>query len=98
MVANNPPFDFDAWMAGTGPGDWTPEDEVEMQEDGEILVARGHVVTRMPREAGKAASDADYVQVVADRLNYKGTAHTADYALACTADRAGRRSALCLHG
>ena len=32
LVADTPPFDFDAWMAEAGPGDWTPEDEVEMQE------------------------------------------------------------------
>ncbi len=30
LVANTPPFDFDAWMAEAGPGDWTPEDEAEM--------------------------------------------------------------------
>ncbi len=54
-------------------------EEVEMIQEGQKLVARGHVTTRMPREAGKAASDADYIEVVADRLTYKGAAHTADY-------------------
>jgi lipopolysaccharide transport protein LptA len=54
-------------------------EEVDMVQEGQKLVAHGHVATRMPREAGKAASDADYVQVVADRLTYKGAAHTAEY-------------------
>jgi lipopolysaccharide export system protein LptA len=54
-------------------------DSVEMQQDGELLVAHGHVTTRMPRASGNAASDADYLQITAERLTYRGTAHTAEY-------------------
>jgi lipopolysaccharide export system protein LptA len=54
-------------------------DEVEMIQKGEVLNARGHVATRMPREAARAATEADYVQIGADRLSYRGTAHTAEY-------------------
>jgi hypothetical protein len=32
LVADTPPFDFDAWMAEARPGDWTPEDEAEIEE------------------------------------------------------------------
>jgi hypothetical protein len=32
LVADTPPFDFDAWMAEARPGDWTPEDEAEVQD------------------------------------------------------------------
>src|SRR5262249_32157507 len=41
-------------------------DEVEMIRDGEVLNARGHVATRMPREAARAAIESDYVQIVAE--------------------------------
>jgi lipopolysaccharide transport protein LptA len=54
-------------------------DEVEMIQEGQILNAKGHVSTRMPREATRAASEADYVQVGADKLNYRGAAHVAEY-------------------
>ena len=32
LVADIPPFDFDAWMAETEPDAWTPEDEAEIEE------------------------------------------------------------------
>ncbi|HEX4825592.1 MAG TPA: LptA/OstA family protein [Candidatus Polarisedimenticolaceae bacterium] len=54
-------------------------DEVEMIQEGQILNATGSVVTRMPRVAGKAAGEADFIQVVADKLRYGGTAHAAEY-------------------
>jgi lipopolysaccharide export system protein LptA len=54
-------------------------DEVEMIQEGEILNAIGHVSTRMPRMAGRAASEADFVQVSAERLAYRGVARTAEY-------------------
>lgn len=54
-------------------------DEVEMIQSGEILNARGQVVTRMPRATGHAASEADFIQVASDRLSYRGAAHVAEY-------------------
>lgn len=54
-------------------------DEVEIVEEGEVLNARGHVATRMPREEARATMEADYVQVVAERLSYRGRARTAEY-------------------
>jgi lipopolysaccharide export system protein LptA len=54
-------------------------DEVEMIQDGEVMNARGHVATRLPRESSRAASEADYVQAAAERLSYRGGAHTAEY-------------------
>jgi lipopolysaccharide transport protein LptA len=54
-------------------------DEVEMIQDGQNLNATGQVVTRMPRVSGKAASEADFIQVVSERLAYRGTAHQAEY-------------------
>ncbi len=54
-------------------------DEVELVQEGEVLNARGHVATRTPREATRAATEADYVQIGADQLAYRGTAHTAEY-------------------
>ena len=54
-------------------------DEVEMIHDGEVLNARGHVATRMPRDAAHSATEADYVQIGAERLTYRGAAHTAEY-------------------
>jgi lipopolysaccharide export system protein LptA len=54
-------------------------DEVEMIHEGEVLNASGHVATRMPRDAAHATTEADYVQIGADRLSYRGGAHTAEY-------------------
>jgi lipopolysaccharide transport protein LptA len=54
-------------------------DEVEMVEEGEVLNASGHVATRMPREAARAATESDFVQIGAERLSYRGKAHTAEY-------------------
>lgn len=54
-------------------------DEVEMIQEGEVLNASGHVATRMPREAARAATEADFVQVGSDRLAYRGAARTAEY-------------------
>ncbi len=54
-------------------------DEVEMIQEGELLNAKGRVATRMPREATRAASEADYVQVAADQLAYRGVARGAEY-------------------
>ena len=41
--------------------------------------ASGHVATRMPRETAKAATEADFVQIGAERLAYRGKARTAEY-------------------
>lgn len=54
-------------------------DEIEMIEEGEILNASGHVATRMPREAARAATESDFVQIGAERLAYRGKAHAAEY-------------------
>ncbi len=54
-------------------------DEVEIVEDGEILNARGRVMTRLPREDAIATMEADYVQVAAERLSYRGRSRTAEY-------------------
>jgi hypothetical protein len=32
LVADTPPFDFDAWMAGGGQDDWTPADDAELDQ------------------------------------------------------------------
>jgi lipopolysaccharide export system protein LptA len=54
-------------------------DEVELIQEGEILNASGHVATRMPRQASRAATEADFVQIGAERLAYRGKAHNAEY-------------------
>ncbi len=54
-------------------------DDVELIQTGEALNAHGHVATRTPREATRAASEADYVQVSADTLAYRGAERTAQY-------------------
>lgn len=71
------------WFRGDVRG-WQGErtlsaDEVEMIQDGEVLNASGRVATRLPRVAGKAATEADYIQVGSERLAYRGAAHTAEY-------------------
>ena len=55
-------------------------DEVEMIQEGEVMNARGRVATRMPRASTRAATEADYLQVGADRLDYRGGAHSAEFA------------------
>jgi lipopolysaccharide export system protein LptA len=54
-------------------------DEVEIIQNGDVLNASGHVASRMPRESTRAATEADFVQVGADRLSYRGGAHNAQY-------------------
>jgi len=54
-------------------------DEIEMVEEGEMLNASGHVATRMPREAARAATESDFVQVGAELLRYRGKEHKAEY-------------------
>ena len=54
-------------------------DEIEMIQEGEVLTARGHVSSRMPRASNRAATEADYVQVGAERLDYRGVLRTAEY-------------------
>ena len=54
-------------------------DDVDMVQAGEILNAHGHVSTRMPREATRAATEADFVQVSSERLSYRGGEHAAEY-------------------
>jgi lipopolysaccharide export system protein LptA len=55
-------------------------DDVEMIQDGEILNANGHVATRWPRFETRAAGEADFVQIVSERLSYRGSARSAEYA------------------
>jgi lipopolysaccharide export system protein LptA len=50
-----------------------------MIQEGEVLIAKGHVATRMPKASTRAATEADYVQVGAERLDYRGVARTAEY-------------------
>jgi lipopolysaccharide export system protein LptA len=45
---------------------------IEVHQEGEKLNADGGVTTRVPREAGAALREGDYVQVTADRLAYRG--------------------------
>jgi lipopolysaccharide transport protein LptA len=54
-------------------------DEVELVQEGEVLNASGHVATRMPRQSARAATEADFVQVGADRLAYRGKERNAEY-------------------
>lgn len=54
-------------------------DDLELVEEGEVLNASGHVATRLPREAAHSATESDFVQIGADRLAYRGKAHTAEY-------------------
>jgi lipopolysaccharide transport protein LptA len=48
-------------------------DEIDLDQEARRLTARGHVTTRIPRDAGAASAEADYVQVVAERLDYDET-------------------------
>jgi lipopolysaccharide export system protein LptA len=45
---------------------------VEVHQEGETLDADGGVTTRLPREAGAALREGDYVQVTSERLAYRG--------------------------
>jgi lipopolysaccharide export system protein LptA len=45
---------------------------IEVHQEGEKLDADGGVTTRVPRQAGAALREGDYVQVTADRLAYRG--------------------------
>ena len=52
---------------------------VEMRQEGEALDADGGVATRVPRESGASLREADYVQVTADKLAYRGQPKRAAY-------------------
>jgi lipopolysaccharide transport protein LptA len=52
---------------------------VEMDQSEDLLMALGSVSSRLPRREGAAVSEADYVQVVADSLDYRGREGTAAY-------------------
>ena len=54
-------------------------DSVEMIQEGETLNARGRVSTRLPRDATRATIEADYVEIAAEDLAYRGAAHIATY-------------------
>jgi lipopolysaccharide transport protein LptA len=47
-------------------------DEVTMDQDGDTMLARGNVSTRMPRSAEGAAAAGDFVQVSSEKLDYSG--------------------------
>jgi lipopolysaccharide transport protein LptA len=55
-------------------------EEVIMDQEHDTLVARGKVTTRMPRSSERATSDADFVQISADRLDYAGGRRQGVYA------------------
>ena len=52
---------------------------VEMDQSGELVTARGSVTSRLPRKEGGAVSEADYLQVSADVLDYRGKEGKAEY-------------------
>jgi lipopolysaccharide transport protein LptA len=54
-------------------------DEVTIDQDPETLQAQGHVVSRVPRESGPAVSEADFVRIAADQLEYSGARRKAVY-------------------
>jgi lipopolysaccharide transport protein LptA len=55
-------------------------DHVEVRERPEELHAKGSVNTRFPREKGVSASEADYIRVGADQLDYEAARRKAVYA------------------
>jgi lipopolysaccharide transport protein LptA len=52
---------------------------VEMDQRTQALSARGSVSSRLPRTEGAAVSEADYVQVTSDALDYRGEEGAASY-------------------
>lgn len=54
-------------------------DEVDADAGADSLDARGKVATRLPRGKQATASDADYLEVAADALAYRGAEATATY-------------------
>jgi lipopolysaccharide export system protein LptA len=54
-------------------------EEVDADANGDALDARGKVTTRLPRGKAPAASDADYLEVAADALAWRGAESTATY-------------------
>ncbi len=45
-------------------------DEVDLDQTARLLTARGHVTTRIPRDAASGVAEGDFVQVAAERLDY----------------------------
>jgi lipopolysaccharide transport protein LptA len=54
-------------------------DHVEVRQQPEELHAKGSVNTRVPRERGASASEADYVRVAANQLDYGAAERKAVY-------------------
>ncbi len=54
-------------------------DHVEVKQQPEELHASGNVTTRIPRARGASTSEADYVKVTADRLDYQAADRKAVY-------------------
>jgi len=59
----------------TGVRGWQAErnlsaDEVDLDQTARRLTARGHVTTRIPRDAAGGSAEEDFVQVTAERLDY----------------------------
>jgi lipopolysaccharide transport protein LptA len=52
---------------------------VEMDQDAQTLSARDRVVSRLPRTEAASVSEADYVQVTAEALDYNGKEGAAGY-------------------
>ena len=48
----------------------------EMVREGEVMNARGHVATRMPRDAARTATEADYIQVGAADADHESEGPT----------------------
>lgn len=55
-------------------------DRVRLDQSADTLTALGQVSTRLPRMAESGASEADYIQVSAERLDYSGREGLATYA------------------
>lgn len=55
-------------------------DEVDLEQERNTLSARGGVNTRMARAPGENTSEADYIQVAAERLDYQEDSGEAVYA------------------
>jgi lipopolysaccharide transport protein LptA len=52
---------------------------VQLDRSGDQLVATGEVNTRIPRLPSGAISESDFVQIAADRLDYRGAGRLATY-------------------
>jgi lipopolysaccharide transport protein LptA len=54
-------------------------DRVDLEQEADLLIAIGHVTTRIPRAETGGVSEADFIQIGADRLDYRGEEEMARY-------------------